>query len=388
MKINTFLLSMGAALVASSFHAQADNTQRLWDSDVVENYLSPNKGSTIATPVLTDVKNDSRWYATFRTKGGYYNESKLHREYLQLNARLRGKTYFAEKTGVIGDFWFKGQENYARNNGKTIQTFNDFDDKTQWEQFRFGIEHDDLGAFMYGKHTATWSFFVVDVGSQGLLDTQADAGAKNAGKFLYKKQFDNNLFLAGSYDRVSKISGIDIGYQTADLYSYRPNDYGIYASVHNGQPMVTAGSKTIIGNVDILATRAGHTKNADTTYAREDSSLYTWGLAGYKNVGSDYRVSAQMAWSERDRSESIDEIRQRGWAKKGLGFSGNLALQTFPQSGRGFSYILYNSWDEIGRASITPQLEYWFGGGFRAWVSWTWEEKVDDITRVEFQWDF
>lgn len=387
MKKSLYLLPLGAALF-SSVNVHAENTGRLWDSDVVENYLNSKKGSTVATPALTDLNKDSRWYATFRVKGGYYNENKLHREYLQLNGRLRGKTYFSEKMGIIGDFWFKGQENYSRKNGKTLQKFDDFDDKTQWEQYRFGIEHDDFGSFMYGKHTATWSFFAVDIGSQGLLDTQADAGAKNAGKFLYKKQFDNNLFLAGSYDRESKISGIDVGYQTADLYSLRPGDYGIYASVHNGQPMVSVGSKAIIGNVDIAKTRQGNFTNSDSVYARGDTSLYTWGLSGYKNVDNAYRVSAQMAWSKRDSDESIEEIRQRGWAKKGLGFSGNIAVQTIPENYKGFSYILYNSWEEIGRTSITPQLEYWFGGGLRTWVSWTWEEEAEDITRVEFQWDF
>lgn len=387
MKKSLFLLPMGAVLF-SSFSLHAANTGRLWDSDVAENYLNEKKGSTISAPVLTNMDKDSRWYATFRVKGGYYNENKLHREYLQLNGRLRGKTYVADKIGVIGDFWFKGQENYSRKNGETLQKFDDFDDKTQWEQYRFGIEHDDFGALMYGKHTATWSFFAVDMGSQGLLDTQADAGGKNAGKFLYKKHFDNNLFLAGSYDRRSKISGIDVGYQTADLYSFRPGDYGIYASVHNGQPMVSVGSKSVIGNVDIIKTRQGSFKNSDSLYARDDTGLYTWSLAAYSNINSEYRIASQVAWSKRDKEESLDEIRQRGWAKKGLGFSGNLAVQKFPGQPTGFSYILYNSWDEIGHAGITPQVEYWFGGGLRAWVSWTWEEKADDVTRVEFQWDF
>lgn len=387
MKNKILLLSIGASII-TSFNLYADNNKRLWDSDVVEDYLNPKKGSTVASPLLTDLKKDSRWYATFRVKGGYYNQDTLHREYIQGNARLRGKTYFTEKAAVIGDFWFKAQENYSRRDGVTVQKFNDFDDQVLWEQYRFGIEHDDYGAFMFGKHTATWSFFSVDMGSQGLMDTQADAGGKNAGKFLYKKHFDSNLFLSGSYDRVSKISGIDVGYQTADVYSFRPNDYGIYASMHNGQPMVSMGSKAIVGNVDISNTRLGNLKNSDSAYAREDTHLYTYSLSGYKNISNKYRVVGQTAWSKRDDSESIKEIRERGWAKKGLGYSGTVGIQTIPENYKGFSYIMYNSWDEIGHTSITPQVEYWFGGGLRAWVSWTWEEIADDITRVEFQWDF
>jgi len=367
--------------------AYADSNKANIRDDVVENYLSDKKGSTV--PALTDLSKDSRWYATFRLKGSYTNENARNAEYLQFNGRLRGKTYFAEKTALVGDFWMRGQENYSRLHGKTINEFNDFDDNVKWEQFRVGISHDDLGAFMYGKHTATWSFFAVDMGSQGLLDTQADAGVKNAGKFLYKKQFPDNLFLAGSYDRTSKIVGVDLGYQTDDLYSYRPGDYGVYASMHNGQPSVTVGSTSIVGNVDITATNRGDIKNADSKYARESTSLYTWALAGYANVGGQYRFVGQTAYSKRDKSESKALIKKRGWAKGGLGYSATAGAQIFPEKASGFSYILYNTWDEFGGASLTPQLEYWFGSpNLRAWLSWTWEEKADDITRLEFQWDF
>ncbi len=367
--------------------AYADSNKANIRDDVVENYLSDKKGSTV--PALTDLSKDSRWYATFRLKGSYTNENARNAEYLQFNGRLRGKTYFAEKTALVGDFWMRGQENYSRLHGKTINEFNDFDDNVKWEQFRVGISHDDLGAFMYGKHTATWSFFAVDMGSQGLLDTQADAGVKNAGKFLYKKQFPDNLFLAGSYDRTSKIVGVDLGYQTDDLYSYRPGDYGVYASMHNGQPSVTVGSTSIVGNVDITATNRGDIKNADSKYAQESTSLYTWALAGYANVGGQYRFVGQTAYSKRDKSESKALIKKRGWAKGGLGYSATAGAQIFPEKASGFSYILYNTWDEFGGASLTPQLEYWFGSpNLRAWLSWTWEEKADDITRLEFQWDF
>lgn len=364
----------------------AESVDNTWDT-VVENYLSSNKGSTIEK--FTDLSKNSRWYATFRTKAGYLNENKRNAEYLQLHGRLRGKTYFSERNAFIGDFWLRGQENYSRLNGQTINEFNDFDDSVKWEQFIVGISNDDIGAFMYGKHTATWSIFAGDMGSQGMLDSQADAGLKNAGKFLYKKHFPNNLFLAGSYDRTSKIYGVDIGYQTADIYSFKPGGYAIYASAHNGQPTVMAGSTNIIGNVDIQATNRGDIKNSDSTYARADTSLYTYIISGYYNIDNKYRIVGQTAWSKRDKSESKDVIKERGWAKGGLGHSATLGAQIFPKNASGLSYILYNSWDEIGRTSITPQLEYWFGSPkLRAWLSWTWEEKSDDITRIEFQWDF
>ncbi|ENK2567949.1 hypothetical protein AB3B53_003194 [Salmonella enterica] len=379
---------LGLFVITNAGYTFAVNKNRLWDSDVVEDYLNKNKGATISSPVLTNPNADSRWYGTFRVKGSYMNENKLHQEALELGARLRGKTYIADKIGIIGDFWFKGTETYARDHGETIKPFDDLDDKTKWEQYRFGIERDDLGAFMYGKHTATWSFFTMDMGAQGLLDTQGDAGGKNAGKFLYKKQFDNNLFLAASYDHKSKIAGMDIGYQTADLYSFRPNDYGFYLSGHNGQPMVMVGNKAIIGNVDIDATHRGDNDNADTDYARNDTGLITWAASGYANIGSDYRVVGQMAWSDMDDSDTREKIKERGWAKKGVGYSANLGIQVIPKGYKGFSYILYNSWDQIGYTSITPQIEYWFGNGLRAWVSYTWEEVSDDITRIEFQWDF
>ncbi|HKN02650.1 MAG TPA: hypothetical protein VJY31_01720 [Buttiauxella sp.] len=227
---NSFLFLTASILLSTAAHAtQAPPTQY---DDVVENYLAPGKGSTVSA--LTNLSNNSRWYGTYRLKAGYLNYDSTNAGYLQLNGRLRGKTYFAEKTAIIGDFWLKGQENYVQNGRNNTNGFDDFDEKVSWEQFRFGISHDDLGALMYGKHTATWSLFTVDMGSQGLFDTQGDAGLKNAGKFLYKKQFPNNLFLSGSWDYDSHIYGIDVGYQTADIYSYKPNDYGLYVSMHNG----------------------------------------------------------------------------------------------------------------------------------------------------------
>ena len=383
MKLNKIMFHFGAVLFATSVHAAETSPARAWQSDVVENYTK--QGATINA--LTDLDKDSRWYATVRIKSGYMNEDEFNKVHLQLNGRVRGKTYISDKVGVIGDFWFKGQENYSKRDGETVDDYDNFDDKVSWEQFRFGLEHDDFGALMYGKHAATWSLFAVDVGSQGLLDTQGDAGGKNGGKILYKNHLDNNLFLAGTYDTDTHIYGIDVGYQTADLYAFRPNanDFGFYASVHNGQPSVMVGNQAIIGNVDLT----GDTDNSDSGIARADTDLTTWALSGFKMFNDEYRLSGQMAYSERDSDESVEDIRERGWAEGGLGFSTSLAVQTIPDNFRGFSYILYGTYDEIGGVSMTPQIEYWFElPGLRAWVSYTWEEESDDITRIEFQWDF
>jgi len=383
MKLNKLMFHLvGTVLFATSVHAAETPSARVWQSDVVENYLK--QGNTVN--VLTDLENDSRWYGTYRVKSGFMNEDDFNKAFLQLNLRVRGKTYISDKVGIIGDFWLKGTEVYAKRDGVTVDDFDDFDDKVAWEQYRFGLEHDDFGSLMYGKHSATWTLFTMDVGSQGLLDTQGDAAQKSAGKIMYKNHLDNNLFLAGSYDTDSHIYGADVGYQTADLYAFQPNAFGIYASVHNGQPSVMVGNKAIVGNVNI---NSSNTDNSDTGYARADTDLKTWALAGYKWFDDDYRISGQMAWSERDPDESVEDIRARGWAEGGLGYSANLAVQTIPDNFSGFSYILYGSYDEIGGTSMTPQLEYWFGSpGLRAWISWTWEEKSDDITRIEFQWDF
>lgn len=364
----------------------ADKDVNQWDP-VVENYLSPEKGATLEP--FTNLEKSSRWYSTFRVKGGYLNDNKRDAGYLQLHGRLRGKSYFSESNALIGDFWLRGQEHYHRLKGKTIDEFNDFDDNAAWEQFIIGISNDNFGALMYGKHTATWGIFAGDLGSQGMLDSQADAGLKNAGKFLYKNHFPTNLYLAASYDRVSKIYGIDIGYQTADIYSFKPDSYAVYYSVHNGQPTISTGSSPVVGNVNIGATKRGDIKNSDSNYARADSSLYTHIISAYYQNSNNYRIVGQTAWSKRDKNESKSLIKSRGWAKGGLGHSAALGLQVFPEYGSGLNYIVYNSWDEIGGASVTPQLEYWFGSPkLRAWLSWTWEEKSDDITRIEFQWDF
>lgn len=375
-------------MLAAAGASHAKSPTNTWDSDVVENYLAPKKGATIQVPFMTNPEEKSRWYSTYRVKSGYKNVGDLDQAFLQLNARLRGKTYVTDELGIIGDFWFKAQENYARVDGNTTNHYDDLDEKLSWEQFRFGVEHDTLGALMYGKHAATWSFFAVDMGSQALYDTQADAGQKNAGKIMYKNQFDNNLFINASYDTDSGIYGADIGYQDVDLYNMTPNTIGLYASVHNGQPSILIGNKYITGNVDITKAGSKH-DNSDTGFARADENLLTYSVAGFKNFESGYRLVGQAAYSEMNDDEDKDTIRKQGWAEGGLGFSATAGIQTIPANFTGLSYILYNTYDEISGFSVTPQLEYWFGSpNMRAWISYTWEEDDEDTTRIEFQWDF
>ncbi|CAG9295275.1 hypothetical protein [Celerinatantimonas diazotrophica] len=356
-------------------------------SDVVGNYLNDNLGSTV--PSITNTKDKSRWYATFRIKGGnrYYKDN--NSDYIQFNSRLRGKKYISDHWGIIGDLWFRAIENYNVKDGTVVNKFDDFNETTKWEQMRIGFENDTLGAFMFGKHTTTWSFFTVDMGSQGLYDTQAEAAGKDSGKFLYKKFMDNGLFLAASYDRNSHIWGADIGYQQTDIYQIKPNTYGLYMSIHNGQPAVFAQNKPIIGNVDINKTKAGHTSNSDTPYARTDPRLFTYAISSFYNYNMQYRLVSEFAYSRRDNSESYEQILSQGYAKGGLGFSGTVGIERFPKNADGFAYVLYNTWDELGKFSVTPQVEYWFGSpNLRAWLSYTWEQRTDDNIRLEAQWDF
>lgn len=204
---------------------------------------------------LAIIENDSRWYAAVRLKGNAQyaqgsSKPDVESGYLQGNLRLRGKTMLFGDTGFVGDFWLKVQENYRNVDGETVSNFEgDLEDNVRWEQFRFGLESDRYGALMLAKHTSTWALFATDFGYQGLYDTQGDAGGKNSDKIIYKNQFDNNLFLNASYDTQSYIMGVDLGYQTADIYAYAPDSYCIYLSAHNGQPMLENGyGNYILGN--------------------------------------------------------------------------------------------------------------------------------------------
>ena len=370
------LLSTGSAFAAQ--HG---------DSDVAIGFMNPKQGATVSQ--LYDKDNLSRWFATFRVKGSYKNFESVHdyQDYVQLNARLRGKTYITDRIGIIGDFWFRATENYRSKDGVTVNPYDDFDEGAKWEQYRFGIEDDYFGSLIYGKHTATWALFAVDLGANSLYRTQGDAGNKNSGKFIYKNQFHNNLFLNASYDRQSHIVGFDIGYQTADIYSYRPNDFGIYLSAHNGQPMIGASyaTKTVIGNVDIHETDKS---NSDSNYARNKSNLYTYSLSGFYNYENYAKLAFNLAYSEMADDESASLIRERGWASEGLGFSGTLVGEYYPSGLNGIGAALQYTYDEIFGNSVTPQITYWFKPGLRAWIAYDIEEKSDNVLFAEFQWDF
>ena len=236
--IATFVVT---TLIACSSFAKSPTT--LWTSDVVEDYQNPKKASTVVQ--LTD-NDGSRWYYTARIKGGFdsiYGSGLAQKDHTALegNLRIRGLTKLNNDVGIVGDFWLKGKENYTEKDHHVIDSYNDGDDKVTWEQYRLGLENDQLGALLYAKYTATMGVFTTDMGTQGLNDTQGDAGGKNAEKLIYKNQFDNNLFINATYDLRSDIVGADIGYQTADMYSFIPNAYGVYLSAHNGQPMLENG---------------------------------------------------------------------------------------------------------------------------------------------------
>lgn len=382
MKKKTLTVLIPLILAAG---AQAKSSTNIWDSDVVENYLS--QGSTIEK--ISDLDNNSRWYATVRIKGNAEmargsNAEERESAYLQGNLRLRGKTMLTEEIGFIGDFWMKAQENHRKVGGETVNNFEgDLEDTVIWEQFRFGFESDKYGAIMLAKHTATWSLFATDIGVQGLFDTQGDAGAKNSNKIIYKNQFDNNLFLNASYDTQSYIMGVDIGYQTSDIYSYAPDSYGVYLSVHNGQPMLENGSGNyILGNAN-----PDGTVNSDTGLARNSDSEYTYSLVGHKQFGMKHKLAANVSYSEMASDESSNLIESRGYATKGLGLSGTVSYQMYPVGFTGFSPVVTASQDEFG-TTLAPELQYMFKPYMRVWVTHVFNSSGQDVTKAEFQLDF
>ncbi|MDW6005224.1 hypothetical protein [Vibrio mangrovi] len=380
------LVVLVSLLLTSGAYAKSPTTN--WDSDVVENYLSANKGSEISK--ISDVENGSRWYATVRLKGNmqhsYEEQGKLDRDngYLQGNLRLRGKTMLTDDIGFIGDFWLKVQENYRKTDGQTTNEFNGaLEDTVKWEQFRTGFESDRFGALMLAKHTATWGIFVTDIGVQGLYDTQGDAGAKNSNKIIYKHQLDNNIFINASYDTESDIVGMDLGYQTADIYAYMPDSYGVYFSVHNGQPMLENGDGTyIIGNVDTSSNI-----ESDTGRNRHSESLYTYSVEGYKQFGMKHKIAANMAYSKKAAGESAADIEEAGFATEGLGWSATATYQMFPDNFVGFSPIVTVSQDEFG-STLAPELQYFIKPYMRVWVAHVMNSSGQDVTKLEFQFDF
>ncbi|ASA56536.1 hypothetical protein [Vibrio gazogenes] len=372
-------------LLSSAAYAKSDTNP--WDSDVVENYLNPNKGAEISK--ISDPDNNSRWYATVRLKGNAEiarGDSAKNREsaYLQGNLRLRGKTMLTNDVGFIGDFWLKVQENHRRVDGVTVSNFEgDLEDRVLWEQFRFGFESDEYGALMLAKHTATWSVFATDIGVQGLYDTQGDAGVKNSDKIIYKNQFDNNLFLNASYDTQSYIMGVDLGYQTADFYSYAPDSYGVYVSAHNGQPTLENGAGNfIMGNAN-----PNGKVNSDSGRPRNSKSEYTYSLVGYKQFGFKHKVAANISYSKMASNESASLIESRGYATKGLGLSGTVSYQMFPDGLTGFSPVVTVSQDEFG-TTAAPELQYFIKPYMRVWAAHVFNSSGQDVSKVEFQFDF
>lgn len=374
-----------SSMMSSACFAQSDTTT--WQSDVVENYLSPNKGNEITK--LTNSENGSRWYGTVRLKGsGQYlakSDDKNDKEiaHLQGKLRLRGKTNFTDDLGFVGDFWMKAQENYNAEDGETTNSFSgSLDDRVDWEQFRFGIESDIYGALMLAKHTATWALFTTDMGVQGLNDTQGDAGGKNSNKIIYKNQFDNNLFVNGSYDADSDIIGLDLGYQTSDIYAMLPDSYGFFVSAHNGQPSLENGANNmIVGNVDTTSSI-----KSDTARNRHSRTQYSYTLAGYKQFAMQQKITANISYSEMASGETAHSIKQRGYTEGGLGLSATASYQYFPSNFVGWSPIITVSQDEFG-TTLAPELQYFFTPYMRVWSAYIYNSDGQDVAKLEFQID-
>ena len=239
---NIIPLTLCCSSVFFTMNSIAKNNDGNW----IENYLDPNNGSEISR--FTDYDNNSRWYYNLRFQGKMDVASTTDdtASLLEASLRLRGKTMFTDDLGFTGDFWLKAKEHYTTVDGEETDEYDDLDEGAAWENLIFGIESDRFGSLVYAKHTATWAGLVADIGNYGVQNIQADAGAKNAGKIIYKNHFDNNLFVHASYDYNSEIHGLDIGYQTANIYPFRPDTYGIYVSAYNGQPFLNLGYNSVI----------------------------------------------------------------------------------------------------------------------------------------------
>lgn len=370
-----FLISISAF---SSAQARTDN-----DGNWIENYLDRDNGSELAQ--FTDIENNSRWYYNLRLQG----TTTVGRSFddqgskIEASLRLRGKTMFTDDLGFTGDFWLKAKENYNKTNGITSNHYDDLDEGASWENLIFGIESNTFGTLAYAKHSTNWAVYSTDIGMHGQYDIQMDAAGKNAGKIIYKNYFDNNLFVHTSYDTNSDIYGLDIGYQTANIYPFRPDSYSVYFSMHNGQPLLNKGyNSNIIGNVN-----TNSNIKSDTDYNRDSESLITYSLSGYKQFGFNGRVGLAMAYSERDNDESIREIREQGYAEGGLGFSISSTYQYFPEGFKGWGPVITVSHDEF-TDKIVPQMQYWFSPQVRVWAGHIITTHGENSTQVEFQLDY
>lgn len=353
------------------------------DGNWIENYLDPNNGSELSR--FTDYENNTRWYYNLRLQGttNMGSSSDNRSSSLEASLRLRGKTMFTDDLGFTGDFWLKAKEIYSTFDGERTNGYDDLDESATWENLIIGIESNQYGALVYAKHTATWAVFSTDMGMLGQNNIQADAGGKNAGKIIYKNHFDNNLFIHASYDYNSKISGLDIGYQTENIYPFVADAYGIYFSIHNGQPFLNTGySSSIIGNVDINSDI-----KSDTAFNRHSDDLLTYSLSGYKQFGFNGRFGTVISYSEREHGETKAEVRERGYTTGGLGFSASATYQYFPEGLKGWGPVVTVSHDEF-TDKFVPQIQYWFEPQVRLWVGHVLTSHGENTTQAEFQIDF
>ena len=83
----------------------------------------------------------------------------------------------------------------------------------------------------------------------------------------------------------------------------------------------------------------------------------------------------------------LSKSEEINMTKKGVGFSTSAVAQLFPEGKKGFNYVLSTTWDEIFKSSVTPQIGYWFGNGFKTWVAYNWESEEQDSVFLQFQWD-
>lgn len=368
-------------LLSAGAFAKSPTTS--WDSDLVKNYMNEKRGSTITT--LTDVDSGSRWYYDGYVKSGYQtsiNDDSFEKFYVKYRNRTRGYTALTEEVGFVGDIVFNAFEDWVKRDGEIKNKYDGLDDRQNLSSFRLGLEHKKYGMLIYGKYTATMSLFSTDSGEWGLNNTQGDAGGFNANKIIYDSHFDNNLYVYTSYDIDSGIMGMDIGYQTADVYSYIPDSYGMYLSVHNGQPMLSIGNKAIIGN---RTTNSGD--NSDTGLERTDENLLTYTLSGYKQFGFNDRVQANISYSEMANNENADIIKSNEYATQGLGLSGTLTYSVFPKNGKGLSpTVVLNSHEFDTSGEV--QINYFFNPKARVWLSQLVSENGSDIFTIAGQFDF
>lgn len=369
-------------LITVSFNISAKSPTTTWTSVLVGDYLNPKTGNELK---VSDPKNGSRWYFNGALKGEYNTSETYHKYYSDIMFRVRGAEQLTNDYLFVADLRLDTKEKHIRKKGQTTDHYNGMDDTTIIDQYRVGFESLTYGAILYGKYTANIVPFIADVdGSvKGMYMVQGDGGGKNADKFMYLSQFENNVFIYGSYDQRSHIWGFDVGYQTANSYSGLPDSHGFYFSMHNGQPSLEIGSFTnIYGNVN----NNSHI-NSDTKYKRNSNSLYTYSLTSYYQIARRHRLMFNMSYSKKDDSESKYDIIKKGYTKGGLGRSAIASWQIYPENAHGFSPMLMASHTEFSN-SITPQLQYWFSPKFILWSSYSLNSGQPDAIKLGTKYSF